>query len=128
MTKNLRLFMVLVGLGIVFGSASASPAQNKPIILGGFKEIATTDEQAVEAAEFAVGKRVEENTEQEGLQLVSIKKAERQSVQGLNFRLCMIVGLDEEEQPVRAVIYRNLKGEFFLKSWEVVDTCDESDG
>lgn len=127
MMKNFRLMLLLVAFAIVFGSVSASFAQRKPLILGGYKTVSTTDEQVVAAAEFAVGKRAEENSEQEGLTLVSVEKAEMQPVQGVNFRLCMIVGLDEEQQPVKAVVYRNLKREFSLTSWEVVETCNESD-
>lgn len=123
--KNSRIVMMLAVFGVIFLGAGAGFAQRKPIILGGYKTVPTTDEQVVAAAEFAVGKRAEENSEQEGLTLVSIEKAEMQSVQGANFRLCIVVGLDGEEQSVKTVIYRNLKQEFSLKSWDAVESCDE---
>lgn len=92
--------------------------------LGGYKTVAVDDEQVVAATDFAVGNRVENNTEQEGLELVSIDKAETQTVAGINYRLCLTVGLDGEEQQVEAVVFKSLKGEYSLKSWTVKD-CGE---
>lgn len=91
--------------------------------VGGYKEIPSDDPRAAAAAEFAVTKRAEE---QEGLTLDAIEKAESQVVAGTNFRLCMTVSLGEEKQQVKAVIYQNLKAEYSLTSWDVVETCGEA--
>jgi predicted fused transcriptional regulator/phosphomethylpyrimidine kinase len=106
---------------IIFGVAIAANAQR---VLGGYKTAATDDERVVAAANFAVDKRVETNTEQEGLTLSSVDKAETQSVQGTNYRVCMTVSLDDQSQQVRAVVYQNLQGEYSLTSWEVVENCN----
>jgi len=90
-------------------------------ILGGYQSVATDDEQVTAAADFAVSNRVENNTEQEGMELVSIDKAERQTVQGTNYRLCLTVSLDGESQQVEAIVFVSLKNEYSLKSWMVKD-------
>lgn len=105
---------------IVLSLGTAAFAQR---ILGGYRTVSTTDKEAVAAADFAVGKKAEE---QEGLTLVSIEKAETQSVAGRNFRLCLKVSLDEEEQQVKTVVHRNLKQEYSIISWRVED-CSEGE-
>jgi hypothetical protein len=95
------------------------------VITGGYKPAATDNERVVAAANFAVEKRVETHTEQEGLTLDSIDKAEMQSVGGTNFRLCMTVSIEDESQQVSAVVYQNLKKEYSLTSWTVVESCGE---
>lgn len=91
---------------------------------GGYKTASTDDERVVAAADFAVGKRAESNPEQEDLELDSIKKAETQTVAGTNFRLCLSVSLGDETQLIRVVVFQNLKQEYSLKSWEVVENCN----
>jgi hypothetical protein len=102
---------VFVTAFIIAGVAVASA--QRPI-LGGFKTISVSDEGAVAAADFAVGKE-EETTE--GITLDGILKAESQVVAGTNYRLCLRVKLDDETQVVEAIVFRNLKGEFGLTSW-----------
>ncbi|CAN5422545.1 hypothetical protein BH10ACI1_BH10ACI1_08400 [soil metagenome] len=106
---------------IILGFALTANAQT---VLGGYKSAATDNERVVAAANFAVDKRVETHTEQEGLTLDSIDKAEMQSVGGINYRVCMTVSIDDESQQVRAVVYQNLKQEYSLTSWEVVESCN----
>ena len=117
MKKVFASGMILVA--ITFGLAASASAQR---ILGGYQKADPESEQVVAAAEFAVEKKSEEI---EGLTLVSIEKAETQSAAGTNFRLCLKVSLDEEEQQVKVVVHRNLKQEFTLRSWTVED-CSES--
>ncbi len=93
---------------------------------GGYKVAATDDERVVAAANFAIEKRVETNTEQEGLTLDSVDKAEIQVVAGINYRICMTVSIEDESQQVQAVVYQNLKKIYSLKSWEVVESCGDS--
>ncbi len=107
-------------LAVVISLVVAANAQR---ILGGYRAIPTDDARVKEAADFAVSKRSEE---QEGLNLVSIEKAETQSVAGFNVRLCMTVSLDEESQQIKAVVYKNLQSVFSLTSWDVVESCGGS--
>lgn len=120
MKKNLRVLMMFAAFGIVFGCAVTNYAQKKPIITGGYKEIAVTDAGVQEAAEFAVSTHSEKN--EVSLEIVSIEKAERQSVAGANYRMCIEVKVVEEDnedtQFVLAVVYKNLKNEFSLTSWK----------
>lgn len=106
------IFAVLLSFGII---------ANAQRVLGGYKFAAVDDERVVAAAEFAVSNRVENNTEQEGLELVSVDKAEMQTVGGINYRLCLTVGLEDETQQVLVVVYQNLKKEYSLRSWIVKD-------
>lgn len=91
---------------------------------GGYKSVSTDDERVVASAEFAVSNRAENNSEQEGLSLDSIKKAEMQTVAGINFRLCLSVSIEDETQLVKVLVFQNLKQEYSLKSWEVVESCN----
>lgn len=113
--REVMLFAILFSLGtVVFAQ----------IKTGGYKSASTDDERVVAAADFAVGKRAESNPEQEDLELDSIKKAETQTVAGINFRLCLSVSLGDETQLVKVVVYQNLKQEYSLKSWEAVENCN----
>lgn len=106
-------------LAIVLGFGITANAQK--ILLGGYKTAKTDDSRVVAAAEFAVSNRVENNTEQEGLTLDSVDKAEMQTNQGINYRLCLTVKLDDETQQVSVVVHQNLKREYSLTSWTVAD-------
>lgn len=106
------IFAIVLGFGIT---------ANAQRVLGGYKSVETDDSRVIAAAEFAVNNRVENNTEQEGMTLDSIDKAEIQSVAGTNFRLCLTVKLDDETQQVSVVVYQNLQQEYKLTSWTVAD-------
>lgn len=86
--------------------------------LGGYRSVAVDDATVVAAANFAVSKE-EETTE--GIELVEILKAERQTVAGANYRLCLRVKLGEDTQDVQAVVNLNLQGEYSLTSWTPKD-------
>lgn len=124
---NRRVVSTMFFVALMLTSVVAASAQKRPI-LGGYRPAGAKDKAEVdEAAEWAVG---EQGRKQEmTLTLVSIELAEVQSVAGRNFNLCMKVtlsaeGEDEEtEQLVQALVYRNLKREFSLTSWEEVETC-----
>lgn len=128
MKMSLRAVTILVALGVAFGGVIAGLAQNRPIV-GGYKSVSTDDPAVVEAAEFAVSNRSENNSV--SLRLVSVERAERQVVAGTNFKLCLKVALaDEDEdagetQDVKVLVFRSLKNEHTLKSWDVAE-CDES--
>jgi hypothetical protein len=96
------------------------------VITGGYKAVSTDDAGVTGAADFAVSKRAETNSEQEDLALDSIDKAERQVVAGTNYRLCLTVSIGDESQQVQTVVYESLKQEYKLTSWTVADCAPQS--
>ncbi len=113
--------VVLAAFAVVLTFAAASSAQ---IIVGGYKVVAKTDAGAVTAANFAV-KAQSEKTDRE-YELEDIVKAERQVVQGSNYRLCMEVSADGSDTfYVQAVVYVDLKGNKKLSSW-ADSSCGDS--
>lgn len=121
----MKIINKTIFLAIVLICGTTAFAQSSTV-LGGYKSAKTDDARVVAAANFAVDKRVETNTEQEGLTLDSVDKAEIQSVGGTNFRLCLTISLEDESQQVSVIVYQNLKQEYSLKSWTVVESCGES--
>ncbi len=94
---------------------------------GGYKTVSVTNSAVIEAADVAV---TAHNAEEEEIvyKLVAVKSAERQTVQGTNYRLCLQIvaedaQFDTDYQYVRAVIFRSLEGDFDLKSWTDVKNC-----
>ena len=128
MKKGFRIATVLVALGAIFGSVILALAQGRPIV-GGYKEVATDDAEVVAAAEFAVGAQGEQQNAT--IKLVSVEHAERQVVAGTNYRLCLKVEVSSEDegadttQEAKVVVFRSLKKEYSLKSWEE-EQCSES--
>lgn len=120
MRKSLRVLTVLVALGIAFGCVIAGLAQTRPIV-GGYKVVATDDAEVVAAAEFAVGEQAKQ--QESTIELRSIEQAEQQVVAGMNYRLCLRVGIDgdSEDKDVKVVVFKSLKKEYSLKSWEDAD-------
>lgn len=106
---------------VVLTFASASFAQIK---VGGYKAVSVEDATVVAAADFAVAAQTDK-TEVE-IELGEIVKAERQVVQGSNYRLCMLVSSGGDEAfYVQAVVYRDLKRAFKLTSW-AESNCGET--
>ncbi len=121
MKTNLRLSAVFAALALILACATIDFAQKRPPITGGYKEVPASDAAVKEAAEFAVGEHSQNNDV--SLEIVSIEKAERQTVQGANYRMCIEVKATESEdgddtQFVLAVVYINLKKDFTLTSWK----------
>ena len=131
----MRILLISLALCIIFVCASGGFAQtNKVPSIGGFKSVSVKDAKILEAADFAVAKQAEKN--ETNIELLSIEKAETQIVAGTNFRLCMQVtafsdeeDLEEGEETeevtgfVKVIVFRNLKEEFSLTSWTVVENC-----
>lgn len=115
MKKSLWMMFVIVAVYVVVGGVSGVFAQQRPIV-GGYKEIANDAPGVQEAAEFAVSKQAEK--QEVSITLVSVEHAERQTVAGSNYRLCLRVEIDDETQDVKVVVYQNLKREYSLTSWE----------
>ena len=118
---------MLAAAAFVF--ASQANAQQRPL-LGGYKEIAKTDATAKKAAIFGVG--AEAKRSEKEIEFISIIKAERQSVGGTNYRMCLKVsdggaeGQDAAEVFVKAIVNIDLKGNYKLLSWEASD-CGEDE-
>lgn len=125
MKISLRFMTALFVLSVAFGSVIVGLAQNRPIV-GGYKEAPTDDQEVKGAAEFAVGAQGEK--ENITITLRSIEHAERQVVAGMNYKLCLRVGKgdDPEDADVKVVVFRNLKKEYTLKSWDE-ETCSEAE-
>lgn len=98
--------------------------------VGGYKEAATTEAGVKAAAAFAVRAQTEKTGRKETL--MSIYKAEKQVVAGTNYRLCLKVTSEGEEDEadiihfVQVVVYVDLKGNSKLTSWADSD-CGEDD-
>ncbi|MBK7511954.1 MAG: hypothetical protein IPI76_06780 [Chloracidobacterium sp.] len=120
MRSNVRTAIVLSTCAVILTFASASFAQ----MVGGYKAVAKTDAGAVAAADFAIEAQ-SEKTEKE-YTLEDIVKAERQVVQGSNYRLCLKVSADGSDTfYVLAVVYVDLKNNRKLSSF-VLSTCGET--
>jgi len=122
MKKNLQFMMMFAAFAVFFACASESFAQAKPKLpmVGGFKPVAVDNAAVVAAAEFAVSDHSEKN--EVSLEIVTIHKAERQSVQGANYRMCIEVKVveegNDETQYVLAVVYQSLKRVYKITSWK----------
>lgn len=131
MRNNLRLLVCLFALGVAFAPARTGVAQQGPPRVGGFKEVPADNAQVVAAARFAVQAQAEK--QKTNMKLLSIHAAERQTVQGANYRLCLSVEIEDREnnvvveQGVRAQVYQNLKGQFSLSKWAEEDCAEEDD-
>ena len=78
------------------------------------------DAEVIKAAKFAIKK--ESRKEKAKITLVSITKASRQVVSGLNYELCLEIDVKKSGQKpvkryVKTVIYLNLKNKYSLTSW-----------
>jgi Aspartic acid proteinase inhibitor len=120
--KKFKLLSVLAVAAFLFVCASSAAAQK----VGGYRETSKTDQDVVAAADFAVSARADKTGAT--IELQSIEHAERQVVAGTNFRFCLKVSASgdgddtQTMKTVKAVVYRNLKGEFSLTSW-VKEEC-----
>ena|SRR5215213_8036772 len=128
MKKSLRLGLILIALGIVFGSVIALSAQQRPPTVGGYKKTATNGPDVVSAAQFAVSEISRRSGN--GVKLISIEAAESQLVQGMNYRLCLQAEIEDTTnnvivtQGIKVVVYRDLKKKYSLAKWEEAD-CSE---
>ena len=134
MRKNLQIMMIFSAFAVFFACATTGFAQMPRV--GGFKAVAVKDAAVVAAARFAVNSHAEKNDV--SLEIVSIQKAERQVVQGTNYRLCVEVRVVEESddeteveedeegadetQFIQVVVYQDLKRVYKLNAWKP-DAC-----
>lgn len=130
MKKRFQMVFALAALGVLLGGAAETLAQPpvKPRVLGGYKVISKTSGEVRAAAEFALEAQGEKDNT--SYRLEAVEKAESQTVAGTNYRLCLRVIVEDEEAGeevkaiFQAVVFKNFKKEFTLKSWEESD-CDE---
>jgi hypothetical protein len=118
MKKNLQFMMMFTVFAVFFACASTAFAQFPRV--GGFKPVAVNDAAVVAAAKFAVSDHSQKN--EVSLKLVQIHKAERQTVQGAVYRMCIEVGLNDEEneetQYVLVQVSQDLKRVYKLTAWK----------
>ncbi len=118
----------LMFLAVILGCVAVSFAQVKT---GGFKKVSVSDAAVVMAAEFALSAQADKDDT--GIELVSIETAERQTVAGANYKICMLVTLTDEysEEPydqfVSVLVFRSLKNQYTLKSWTEVEDCGNNE-
>lgn len=127
MKKNLINLLFTTAFCLILG---ATVFAQKPPKAGGYREIASDDQRAVSAAEFALKEKSKEMEVE--LSLETMHKAESQVVAGTNYRLCMEIYAPSKEEETdgvkffaRAVVYVNLKNEYQLTKWEEIETCTE---
>ncbi|HWS90213.1 MAG TPA: cystatin domain-containing protein [Pyrinomonadaceae bacterium] len=129
MRKLFRAALFALALGVLFGSAAAVGARRQAPRVGGYKQVATNAAEVVSAAKFAVAARARKQETE--IRLVSVETAERQTVAGANYRLCLKVEESDAEnnvdvtETVRAVVYRSLQNAYTLKNWEPEDCAEE---
>jgi hypothetical protein len=131
MRKNLRLLLCLLALGAAFGPAPEGAARQGVPRVGGFKPVATNDARVREAARNAVAAAAKR--EGMNIRLLSVVAAEQQVVQGMNYRLCLKVEIEDTENNVDVTthvltqVYMNLRREYQLRSWKEEDCGGEDD-
>jgi hypothetical protein len=124
MKKIVLIAIMFVALNVISGNARGVLAQEPPMA-GAYGEVSTTDREVVQAARFAVSKA--RHKQGARVSLISIERAERQVVAGLNYRLCLKVKIKNKIQNMTAVVYKNLKQRYSLSSWEEGD-CKSANG
>jgi hypothetical protein len=113
--KNFLVAIMFVALHIISASVFVAVAQEPPMA-GAYSEAYVTEREVVAAARFAV--RTEQRKQGGRLSLLSVERAEKQVVAGLNYRLCLKIRVNGKAQEVKVVVYKNLKQRYSLSSWE----------
>jgi len=124
MKNNLRKIFSLAVFFLAVGGAVAAFGQIKT---GGYRSVPVNDEAVRDAADFALEIKSEELDAE--ISLEGIVKAERQTVAGTNYRLCLKLYISDREEEtdgvtlyVKTVVFKGLDGEYSIKSW-VEETC-----
>jgi hypothetical protein len=112
--KLIRSAIVILSIRL-WAFAIADDEHSHQDLPGGYAP-AEVGKDAKAAAEFAVheqGKR-----EDLPLNLVTIAKAEKQIVAGINYRLLLIVEQSGSPRKAKVVVFRDLNSHYSLTSWE----------
>lgn len=120
MKNYLRRSAIFAAFCILTGGAAAICPAQAGMMVGGYREVAKTDETVVDAANAAVDARAEVDA---SLKLVSIERAELQIVAGSNYRLCLTTNSNDKRQEATAVMFLSLENEFTLTSWTPGKWC-----
>ena len=129
---------VLIAL-VVAGTASNASAQTdrqqqqqqqqqQQPITGGYGAVDVADKDVQAAARYAVKKQT--LRQRTTVKLISVNRADRQVVAGLNYRLCLTIEYRVKGKKARrtaeAIVYQNLKQKFSLSSFsEYPDGCPD---
>lgn len=104
--------------------ASEESAKAKPPVAGGYSKADTLATDVMAAADFAAAEQ--NKKDDNNLRVVAVKKAEKQVVAGMNYRLCIEVqtGGDEGEKYfAQTTVYQNLQQAYSLSSWSKAASC-----
>ena len=116
---------------MIFICAKTTCAQTEDLItpiVGGYSTAETTDAEVVSTANFAV--KAQAKKLKAKIKLVSISKAEKQVVAGINYRLCLQIEVLEKgkqtavPQTVQTIVFRSLKQKYKLTSWAIAACAD----
>ena len=110
-----RLIITILAITLLTGIEANSSAQQVPVA-GSYQEFDKAAPEADRAARFAA--RTASRREHTPISLISIQRAERQVVAGLNYRMRLRVKIKGKTQDMNAVVYQNLKRQYSLSSWE----------
>jgi hypothetical protein len=124
MKNNLRVALILAAFYFPFVNMPENFAQQvQPPIVGGYKQVDTTDSNVVSTAKFAVNtQRLKQGRR---ISLVSVERAEMQIVAGRNYQLWLKVKNNNQIQRVTTVVYQDLQQKYSLSSWKV-KSCNQS--
>ena len=128
MRNFLLAALLLAAFGVAHDSAPAS-ARRQGLMVGGYKPVAADDAQVTAAARFAVA--AQGKKENHAIKLLAVETAERQTVQGANYRLCLKVETEDTDnnvdvtEHVKVVVSQNLQRAYTLRSWAVEDCAEE---
>jgi len=127
MKNNLRTLFTMTVFCLAFGCAVSAFGQIKT---GGYKPVSVSNQGVKDAADFALEIKASEMDEE--LSLEGIIKAEAQTVAGTNYRLCLQLYIPAKEEEtdgvtlyIKTVIFKNLKGEYSIKSWDEEDCAEK---
>ncbi len=127
MKNKLRIMFTISVFCLIFSGAVSVFGQPRA---GGYKDVSVSTPDVKAAADFAIEKKASEMEEE--LSLEGIIKAETQTVAGINYRLCLQLYIPAKEEEtdgvqlfIKTVIYKNLKGEYSITSWEEEDCADK---
>lgn len=106
--------------------AQEESAKAKPPIAGGYSKADTLSDDVIAAADFAAAEQ--NKKDDNNLRVVEVKKAEKQVVAGMNYRMCVEVqtGGDEGEKYfANTTVYQNLQQAYSLSRWSKAANCSK---
>jgi hypothetical protein len=120
--KPITLLLVTTSVCAIVGCKSTAPEQPNYKPVGSFNA-APTDDDVRAAADAAVRSAFPDGK----ASLVSITKAERQVVAGLNYRMTLVVRHNGREATYATVVWRKLDGTHDIASWSAIIPKKKSD-